>query len=87
MQHEAPIVVPNYRTQSPPGRQDPKNETCAYCGKQGHGKNTALQTRKNECPAEHITLNQFDAAKENPNRARMVASNVLKMQSSTCSAP
>ena len=34
-----------------PRRQDPKNETCAYCGKQGHGKNAAPRTRKNECPA------------------------------------
>ena len=34
-----------------PRRQDPKNETCAYCGKQGHGKNAAPRTRKSECPA------------------------------------
>ena len=27
-----------------------KNETCSYCGKQGHGKNFPTKTRKNACP-------------------------------------
>ena len=27
-----------------------KNETCSYCGKRGHGKNSPTKTRKNDCP-------------------------------------
>ena len=35
----------------PPSKPDNKNETCSYCGKQGHGKNAGPRIRKNECPA------------------------------------